>query len=314
MPTHGIHHITAIAGNPQSNIDFYVGTLGMRLVKKTVNFDDPHRYHFYYGDGVGRPGTILTFFAWGDSSARKGRRGTGQVTTISLSVPETSLEFWKRRLEEKDVHVDGPFDRFGEEFVRFRDPDGLELELVAASDSRSGWESESAPPGEAIRGLHSLSLSVAGEGTERLITGMLGFRKVADEGDRCRYESGEGGPGNMVDVLRRPGSPAGRMGVGVNHHVAWRITDGETQAELRGRLLDSGSKVSEVMDRSYFRSIYFNEPGGVLFEVATDSPGIDIDEDVEHLGSSLKLPARLEPRREEIEMVLPPVVIPRTDG
>lgn len=310
MSTHGIHHITAIAGNPQRNIDFYVGTLGLRLVKKTVNFDDPHRYHFYYGDGVGRPGTILTFFAW-DSNAPKGRRGSGQVTTISFSVPEKSLEAWTRRLEQKGVHVDGPFARFDEEFVRFRDPDGLELELVAAGDSRPGWASELAPPAEAVRGLHSLSLSVEeGEGTGRLMTGMLGFRKVAEEAERFRYEAGEGGPGNTVDVLRRSGGLSGRPGVGTNHHVAWRVIDGNAQVELRGRLLESGCHVSEVMDRTYFRSIYFNEPGGVLFEVATDPPGFDIDEDLQHLGSSLKLPPQLEPRRDEIERVLPSVVVP----
>jgi glyoxalase family protein len=312
MSTHGIHHVTGIAGNPQRNVDFYVGVLGLRLVKKTVNFDDPTRYHFYYGDGLGSPGTVVTFFAW-DTRNNKGRPGTGQVTTTSFSVPDQSLDAWSRRLEAKGFPSDGPQRGFGgQESVRVRDADGLEVELVATpGDTRPGWSRGIVPPCEAIRGLYGVSLSLAEcEGTEQLLSGTLGFRKVAEDGDRTRYEAGQGGAGNTVDLLHRPDAKGGRTGIGTNHHVAWRVVDDAAQQGLRAALLKRGNDVSEVMDRTYFRSIYFREPGGVLFEAATDPPGFDVDEERDRLGSELKLPSWLEPRRTEIEAALPPVVDP----
>jgi glyoxalase family protein len=308
--TSGIHHVTAISGEPQRNVDFYVGLLGLRLVKKTVNFDDPGTYHLYYGNGAGSPGSIMTFFPW--AGAPNGRIGAGQLTVTSFSFPAPSLGYWTERLVEGGVRFEKPEDRFGETVLRFPDPDGLRLELVAApDDAREGWAGGTVPPEHALRGFHHVTLlSSDADGTAQLMTGALGFRQTGEAEGRTRFEAGEGGPGNKVDVANGSGFPRGTMGVGTVHHVAFRVPDEETQLELREKVAALGYNVTPVLDRNYFRSIYFREPGGVLFEIATDPPGFAADEDTEHLGESLKLPPWLEPRRGEIEGVLPPLRAP----
>jgi glyoxalase family protein len=308
--TTGIHHVTAIAGDPQANVDFYVGMLGLRLVKKTVNFDDPGTYHLYYGDGEGTPGSIMTFFPW--PGAPRGRIGAGQLTVTSFSVPAPSLGYWTERLVEAGVRFEKPEDRFGETVLRIADPDDLRLELVAAAeDGREGWVDGPVPAENAVRGFHHVTLAVADPSrTARLMTDTLGFRQTGEAEGRTRYEAGEGGPGNTVDVADGTGFPRGMMGVGTVHHVAFRAPDEETQLALREEVGALGYDVTPVLDRNYFRSIYFREPGGVLFEIATDPPGFAVDEEPEHLGETLKLPPWLEPRRGRLEERLPPLRIP----
>lgn len=308
--TSGIHHVTAISGEPQGNVHFYVGLLGLRLVKRTVNFDDPGTYHLYYGDGAGSPGSIMTFFPWGD--APKGRIGAGQLTVTSFSFPASSLGYWTERLVESGIRFEKPEDRFGETVLRFPDPDGLRLELVASSDDRrEGWSEGPLPPEHAVRGFHHVTLlSRAPGSTMRLMTETLGFRQTGETEGRTRFEAGDGGPGNTVDVANGSEFPRGTMGVGTVHHVAFRVPDEQAQLELREKVAALGYDVTPVLDRNYFRSIYFREPGGVLFEIATDPPGFTADEHPERLGESLKLPPWLEPRREQLEAVLPPLSVP----
>ena len=308
--TPGIHHVTAIAGEPQRNVDFYVGVLGLRMVKKTVNFDDPGTYHLYYGDGAGTPGSIMTFFPW--AGAPHGRIGAGQLTVTSFSVLATSLGYWTERLVEQGVRFEKPEDRFGETVLRLPDPDGLRIELVAAADDgREGWDDGPVPAEHAVRGFHHVMLAVADPSrTAKLMTDTLGFRQTGDVEGRTRYEAGEGGPGNTVDLADGTGFPRGTMGVGTVHHVAFRVPDDETQLALREEVAALGYNVTPVLDRNYFRSIYFREPGGVLFEIATDPPGFTVDEDPEHLGEDLKLPPWLEPQRERLEGALPPLRVP----
>jgi glyoxalase family protein len=307
----GIHHITAIAGEPQENVNFYVGVLGLRLVKQTVNFDDPGTYHLYYGDEVGNPGTILTFFPW--PGAPRGRTGTGQAMTISLSIPKGSMPYWQERLGSHSVSFERSLTRFGEEVISFSDPDGLQLELVAHSYAfrHSPWREGPVPPEHGIRGFHGLALCEGQhDGTAALLTGSLGFRLVAGHGNRSRYEVGAGGPGALVDVVALPSAEPGLVAVGTIHHVAWRVSDAEEQKGWREEILRAGLSVTPVIDRKYFSSIYFREPGGVLFEIATDPPGFTVDESVKHLGSRLMLPSWLEHRRELIERALPPLRLP----
>jgi glyoxalase family protein len=308
--TSGIHHVTAISGEPQRNVDFYVGLFGLRLVKKTVNFDDPGTYHLYYGDGAGSPGSIMTFFPW--AGAPNGRVGAGQLTVTSFSFPASSLGYWTERLVEGGVRFEKPEDRFGETVLRFPDPDGLRLELVAAADdAREGWAEGPVPPEHSVRGFHHVTLTSSDPaGTAGLMTDSLGFRQTGEAEGRTRFEAGEGGPGNTVDVANGSGFPRGTMGVGTVHHVAFRVPDEEAQLDLREKVAALGYNVTPVLDRNYFRSIYFREPGGVLFEIATDPPGFAADEDREHLGESLKLPPWLEPRREELEGMLPSLRVP----
>lgn len=304
----GIHHITAIAGNAQKNIDFYTKILGLKLVKKTVNFDDPYTYHFYYGNENGSPGTILTFFPWGNKGST-GRRGSGQITAISFSVPENSISFWKERLKKFDINVSDSFKRFGEEAVQFEDADGFQIELVASSnDERNGWNNGDIPEENSIRGFHSAALSeVLLNKTEEMLISLLGFRKTAEENNRYRYESGSGGPGNIIDILVVPDLIRGIMGVGAIHHIAFRASDNNHQLEIKKLLEENNVNVTPVINRNYFHSIYFREPGNVLFEAATDPPGFLIDEDKELLGKQLKLPDWYEPKRIAIEKALPPV-------
>ena len=311
--THGIHHVTAISGEPQRNADFYAGVLGLRLVKKTVNFDDPETYHLYYGDGAGSPGTIMTFFPW--AHAPRGRIGAGQLIVTSFSIPATSLGYWTERLVEKGVRFEKPRDRFGETVLTFDDPDGLRTELVAAEDGRPGWAEGPAPAEHSVRGLHHVALAVeATDLTAQLMTEHLGFRQVEETEGRVRFAAGEGGPGNVVDVMGAAGFPRGSMGVGTVHHVAFRVPDEEAQLAVREEGAALGYNVTPVLDRNYFRSIYFREPGGVLFEIATDPPGFTADEDPDHLGEDLKLPPWLEKDRERIEAALPPPRVPVRDS
>lgn len=303
----GIHHVTAIADDPQENLDFYTQVLGLHLVKLTVNFDDPGTYHFYFGDGEGRPGTLLTFFPW--PGAPQGRRGTGQATTVALSIPEAALGFWAERMWAHGITVEGPERRFGEEAIVMRDRHGLELALVASADAREPWRGGPVPPEYAIRGLHGVTL--AEEGLERTaaLFETLGFRLLEERGSRLRYAAGEAGAGAFVDVEVAPDLRPGRVAVGSVHHVAWRTASDAEQQEWHGEIAALGYNVTPVIDRRYFRSIYFREPGGVLFEIATDGPGFTVDEPAARLGSALMLPPALEPRRKDLELHLPAVSI-----
>jgi glyoxalase family protein len=307
----GIHHVTAIAGDPQRNLDFYAGILGLRLVKRTVNFDDPGTYHLYYGDDLGRPGSLLTFFTW--RGAADGRRGSGQATSIAFSVPEASLRCWEDRLGAHGVPIEQITRRFDEEALSFSDPDGLHLELVGVPRGAGHTPRRDGPlpPEHAILGLHGVTLTESSwEETSELLTGILSFHLIGEEGNRMRFETGEQGTGSRLDLLRIPGEPAGRVAVGTVHHVAWRTATDEEQRLWRRRILAEGLDSTPIIDRGYFRSIYFREPGGVLFEIATDPPGFAVDEEPEHLGEHLMLPEWLERRREWIEKNLPELVSP----
>ena len=308
---HGIHHVTSIIDDPQENIDFYAGVLGLRLVKQTVNFDDPGTYHFYYGDELGRPGTIMTFFPW--PGRRSGRRGVGQVTVTGFSVPESSLGFWRERLEAAGIAVEGMSRRFNEEVLTFLDPHGLKLELVAhgGAEAHAPWSVGVVPAEHAVRGLRSVTLAENSyEDTADLLTVGLGLHFVGESGNRFRFEFSGEGPGTIVDVMSVPGMSRGRVAVGTVHQVAWRAASDEDQMALREKMIGRGLTVTEVLDRNYFRSIYFREPGGVLFEIATDAPGFAVDEAPAALGKSLKLPVWLEPRRASIEAQLPSIQAP----
>jgi len=309
QPVLGIHHVTAIASDPQRNLNFYTELLGLRLVKRTVNFDDPGTYHLYFGDEAGTPGTILTFFPW--PGAAKGRPGVGQITVTSFSVPKGSLGYWERRLGSSGMPVERSGWRFDEEVLTFADPDGLKLEMVAHAETESPhpWSGSPVPGDHAIRGFYAVTLSEQGfeETAEVLLT--LGFRKVAEEGNRFRFDLGGGGAGARVDVLCLAEGRYGRISAGTVHHVAWRVADDASQKAWRERLIEKRLNLTPVIDRCYFHSVYFREPGGVLFELATDPPGFAIDEPPERLGEGLKLPSWLEARRPDIERMLPPLVL-----
>ncbi|WP_345376749.1 ring-cleaving dioxygenase [Frondihabitans cladoniiphilus] len=313
--TSGLHHVTAIGSNPQRNVDFYIKGLGLRLVKRTVNFDDSKTYHLYYGDTAGRPGSLMTFFPW--NSVPKGRIGSGQSTTTAFSVPQGSLGWWRSHFAE--IGVDSSITTMDsvEERLSLRDPDGLQLDLVASSveDPREPWDSASVPAQYAIRGQHSSVLTVADPAaTLEVLTGDLGLQLDSDSGDRFRLIAGAGGAGAIVDVVADPRAPAGLTAGGTVHHIAFRAPDAATQLEWRDQLVDRGYDVTQVLDRQYFTSIYFREPGGVLFEIATDTPGFDIDEPLLELGRSLKLPPWLEPTRADIEGAVATIALPRENN
>lgn len=307
----GIHHITAIAGEPQRNLDFYTEVLGLRLVKLTVNFDDPGTYHFYFGDAKGTPGSILTFFPW--AGVPRGRVGTGQVSAATFSVPATSLGYWHERLSSHQV---GKADeRFGEPVLRFEDPDGLPLEMIAteSAPAHASWTGGSVDPRHAIAGFHSATLLEEGyEKTAALLEKVMGLKPAGTEGNRYRYVMGSGGAASIVDVVCAPDSRPGRLGAGTVHHIAWRTPNDAQQLSWRKRLVGDGHNVSPVMDRQYFHSIYYREPGGILFEIATDPPGFAIDEAADHLGERLMLPPHVEPYRASLERALPPLTLPHT--
>jgi glyoxalase family protein len=306
----GIHHVTAIAGDPQRNLDFYTGVIGLRLVKITVNFDDPGTYHLYYGDGQGRPGTILTFFPWPDGA--KGRNGPGQATIVAFAVPLDGLQFWAERLKDYKISYEGPIARFSDRILTFLDHDGLQIELVGQRRlSGNGERLGAVPAKNAVQRICGVTLAQEELGpTEQMLTGLLGFRSVDQVSNRYRYVTGDQSAESFVDVLVMPGMLQGRVAVGAIHHVAWRTPTDHGQLDWRESLLRSNTRVTPVQDRQYFRSIYFREPGGVLFEIATDPPGFTVDEVAENLGTRLMLPPWLEPRREAIEADLPALRMP----
>jgi len=300
MRSAGIHHITAIAGDPQANLDFYTETLGLRFVKRTVNFDDPGSYHFYFGDNIGSPGTIITFFPW--PGARRGTRGSGQVTSVSFAIPRNSIAFWKERLRANHVVAEEISDRFGNKALRFLDPDGLMLELmespVIPNEGRMG---------HSVRGFAAPTLEVRHlERTERLLIEILGFEFLGEENNRRRLRGSGSNTAAEVDLVSAD-IGFGLVAVGSVHHIAFRVVNDEEQLRVRERLVERGLNVTPVIDRQYFHSIYFREPNGILFEVATDGPGFLIDESADQLGESLKLPPMYEPARSEIERVLPAI-------
>ena len=302
----GLHHVTAVAGDPRRNVEFYTRVLGLRLIKRTVNFDDPSTYHLYYGDSVGTPGSVLTFFPW--AGVRRGRPGTGQAYATAFSVSAGSLPFWTARLLAHGVTPAAPVTRFGDEALAFTDPDGLILELVATqeADARTAHTHPEIAATHGIRGFHGVTLAVINAPrTAATLTDAMGYRVAQTDGARTRYTVATGGPGSYVDLLVDPKLARGIPGAGTVHHIAFRTPDDATQAEARKILVDLDLQVSPVMDRNYFHSIYYREPEGVLFEIATDNPGFTVDEPLATLGTSLKLPAQYESQRAEIEAHLP---------
>ncbi len=306
----GLHHVTAVAGDPRRNVDFYTRVLGLRLIKRTVNFDDPSTYHLYYGDSVGTPGSVMTFFPW--AGIRRGRPGHGQAYATAFSVPAGSLPFWTTRLLAHGVAPATPIDRFDDEVLGFTDPDGLVLELVTTSepDTRTAHAHPEISAAHGIRGFHSVTLAVTSTApTAALLTGPMGYRATQSSPGRTRYTVAAAGPGSYLDLLVDSALPRGLAGAGTVHHLAFRTPNDTTQSEARRILADLGHHVSPVMDRNYFHSIYYREPEGVLFEIATDNPGFTVDEPLATLGTALKLPAHYESQRAEIESHLPSLTL-----
>jgi len=311
----GLHHVTAIASDPQWNLDFYVGLLGLRFVKRTVNFDDPGSYHFYFGDNRGTPGTILTFFPW--PGARRGIRGTGQVEATAFAISPDAIAYWLERLKQHHVTAEKTSTRFGEQVIRFLDPDGLLIELIAVAAGISPakiepWPDSPIPAEHMLRGFHSVSAALEGyERTARLLTETFGYRLIDQSENRFRFASSdESAPGRIIDLLCQPDTATGRVAAGSVHHIAFRAKNDPEQLQWRERLVDLGYNVTPVMDRDYFHSIYFREPGGVLFEIATEPPGFTVDEKLEELGTHLRLPPWLESARSQIEGILPRIQVP----
>lgn len=303
----GLHHITALGGEPQPNVDFYTRVLGLRLVKKTINFDATDVYHLYYGDETGQPGTIMTFFPY--PGIQRGRIGTGQVTITSFSIPADSVDYWAKRLESHNVLFQSPSRRGNETVLPLEDPDGLLLELVANDqDTRSGWSGGDVSAEHAIRGFFGISVCVGNPmATQHLLTHTLEHTILQEEQGHTRLQAGDGGPGTYIDLACPPNAVRGLQGGGTIHHVAFSTDTDETQKQIRERLTEAGMQVTAVLDRQYFHSIYFREPGGVLFEVATNPPGFARDEDVAELGTTLKLPPWEEKNRGSIEQNLAPI-------
>jgi glyoxalase family protein len=309
----GIHHVTAITADAQKNVDFYCGVLGLRLVKLTVNFDDPSSYHLYYGDEIGRPGTILTFFAW--AGAYRGRIGPPQVTVTAFAVPVGSLEFWAARLKQNNVAARPAESRFEERGLAFVDPDGMEVEIIEGAAGGQPWGAGPVPVEQAIRGFHSVTISEEGyEKTAKVLSDLMGFKAADSQRNRFRYHAAGAGIGTIVDLLCVPGARSGSMGAGVVHHVAFRTPTDPQQEAWQQKITAAGLNVSPVMDRTYFHSIYYREPGGVLFEIATDSPGFTFDEPAESLGTKLMLPPWLQSQRSAIKRSVQPLKLPVIRG
>ena len=313
----GLHHVTAIAGPAQENLDFYAGVLGMRLVKKSVNQDDPGTYHLFYADAEGHPGTDLTFFPW--DHLAPARRGHGLSVEVQLAVPPGSLGFWGERLERYGARFGRVESRFGEPALPLVDTHGQEVALVeteaAPERGFTPWEQSPVPVERQVRGLHGARLLERDlVPTASFLTGVLGFEHLGTENGWHRYRVAGGGSGRVVDVRESPAEGRGAWGVGSIHHLAWRVDDDEHQLEVRARVAAAGRQPTPVIDRFWFHSVYFREPGGVLFELATDGPGFAVDEDPAHLGESLVLPPWLEPERTAIEAVLPPLGQPVLPG
>jgi glyoxalase family protein len=302
----GLHHITAIAGEAQRNYDFYTKVLGVRLVKKTVNFDDPGTYHFYFGDEIGSPGSILTFFPW--EGIRKGSIGTGMATEIGYSVPKDSLDFWQARFKEFKVKHQPVNERFGEQFLQFEDPDGLLLNLVVpnTNDNRQPWTTNEVTGSVATKGFHSIVLTLNNiTATAKVLTDIFGYKLLSQEGDRYRFVTDAIETANVVDLVEVTNGQRGINAGGTNHHVAFRVKDDKILMEFREKVRSAGLNITEKIDRNYFYSLYFREPGGVLFELASDNPGFATDETVSELGTHLMLPPQYERSRKRIEEVLP---------
>ncbi|HET9905397.1 MAG TPA: ring-cleaving dioxygenase [Anaerolineales bacterium] len=309
-PIKGLHHVTAVARDPQRNIDFYRNVLGQRFVKRTVNFDSPDTYHFYFGDEAGSPGSILTFFAW--PNMRRGIRGNGETNALAYNVPAGSLGFWQEHLKQNGITPKAIEKRFGEDVLAFDDPDSMRVELVETASAAPVrfWEAGPIPQSYALQGFHSVTLWLDEvEPTADLLTKNMGYRAAGNESDRYRFVGDSNVSGPIVDIVHRPGKTPAGFGAGSIHHIAFRVPTDEKQLDYQNAIRQAGFRVTEVMDRSYFHSIYFRELGGVLFEIATDTPGFALDEPVESLGESLKLPEWFEPNRVAIEQSLPPVTL-----
>jgi glyoxalase family protein len=312
QPIVGLHHVTAIASDPQRNLDFYTEVLGLRFVKRTVNFDDPGTYHFYFGDDAGSPGTILTFFPW--PHAGRGLAGAGAVTHTAFSVPLSSMGYWEQRLTEKGILFERSGKRFAEEVLTLPDPDGMKIEIVGHADAGSVKAPRYAdvPAEHAIRGFFGVTMLQQDVKETAKILAVMGFHKIAEEGARLRFAAHGDALGNHIDIVVDTQANYGRFGAGTVHHIAFRAADDAAQVEWReeiGRYIPT----TAVLDRDYFHSIYFREPGGVLFELATDNPGFAIDEPVESLGEALRVPAWLEPRRAELELRLAPITLHKAE-
>lgn len=302
----GLHHITAIAGNAKVNHDFYTRVLGLRLIKKTVNFDDPNTYHLYYGNETGDPGTILTFFPWEGIAA--GRRGARQATEIGYSVPEGSLDFWQDRLDKNNVIYNKTAEKFGEKYLTFLDPDGLKFELTVSKnkDNRAPWITSEINADHAILGFHQVTITTNKiDKTAEILTQVFGYTLSETLVNRSRFITDAVQQAAIVDLVEAPGEVAGHVAGGSVHHVAFRVKDEQTLMYFRDKIAAMGLHITEKIDRNYFYSLYFREPGGVLFELATDNPGFSVDEPLNELGQNLKLPAQYENQRAEIESILP---------
>ncbi|MEO9003360.1 MAG: ring-cleaving dioxygenase [Ginsengibacter sp.] len=302
----GLHHITAIAGDAKRNLEFYTKILGQRLVKKTVNFDDPQTYHFYFGNEIGTAGTILTFFSW--PRVRKGYNGSGMATGIGYAVPEGSLSFWSDRFKEFNVKHDEVAERFGEKYLHFEDSDGLKMDLIVPekSDERKSWETNEVSASVATKGFHSIALTVKHiDDTAAILTEIFGYQLLKQEGNRYRFVTDAIDNASIVDIIEAPHLAEGLNAGGTNHHVAFRVKDESILMNYREKVLSKGLDITPKIDRDYFFSLYFREPGGVLFELATENPGFDKDEPVSELGTHLKLPNKYEGIRSELEKVLP---------
>lgn len=308
---HGIHHVTAIAGNAQENLNFYVGVMGLRLVKKSINQDAPNTYHLFYADGAGTPGTDLTFFPWPNMGP--GRLGLGLTIEVPFAVPMGSLPYWQERFEKKRVAFGKVETRFGEKVLPFKDSHGLQLALVETDDERQfvPWEGSPVPPARQLRGMHTVRLWERDlKPTATLLIEAMGFEHLGAESDWHRYGVDGGASGKLIEVKELPEERGGQWGTGSVHHVAWRMKDSEEEIALRDIIVEMGLGPTPPIDRFWFKSVYFEEPGGALFELATDGPGFSRDEEIEHLGERLVLPPWLEPRRREIEAALPPLEMP----
>lgn len=302
----GMHHVTAIAGLAKRNLDFYTNLLGLRLLKKTVNFDDPGTYHFYYGDETGSAGTILTFFPW--EGIRQGRKGAGMATEIGYAVPEGSFDYWMKRFDQYNVIYNKPSEKFGEQYLTFLDPDGLKLELVIPKngDNRKPWTTTEVDESVATRGFHNITLTLNDvKPTAAVLTEVFGYKLQEQTGNRYRYATNAIGTANFIDLVELPNEGRGVGAGGTVHHIAFRVKDEETLMKFHDKIAARGLNITNKIDRNYFYSLYFREPGGVLFEIATDNPGFMVDEKLEELGTHLMLPPQYEPRRAEIEEVLP---------
>ncbi len=306
---HGMHHLTAIAGEAQENLNFYTGVMGLRLVKKSVNQDVPDTYHLFYADGAGTPGTDLTFFPWPEMGP--GQLGTGLVVEVPFAVPRGSLKYWRERFDRMGVQYGALETRFEEATLPFTDPDGLPLALVESEDAREfvPWQKSPVPAEHQLRGLHTVRLWVRRLApTAEVLINSMGFTLLGRENGWSRYLADGGGSGKMIEIKERPQENIGRWGIGAVHHVAWRMKDDAEEMAMRQALLQAGLFPTGQIDRFWFKSVYFREPGGVLFELATDGPGFDRDEEREHLGEQLILPPWLESQRSQIEAALPPLV------